>query len=187
MKKRLLVLPVVLTALLAALPSQGWSRATEDNVGKEMPKMSHLKFVENEPKTLDETPMIVEFWATWCPPCRTSIPHLNEIHEKFKDKGLVVIGVTDETRSKIRKFMEEVPMHYAVARDSKNKLAKEFGVKGIPHALVVDKSGKIVWEGHPKSLKDKDIEPVLSGAPESSGDDAEKKVDNSPGPKTGFY
>ena len=49
---------------------------------------------------------VVEFWATWCPPCRTTIPHLTELQKKYKDKGVVFIGVSDEKASVVKKFVE---------------------------------------------------------------------------------
>lgn len=108
-------------------------------------------------------PLLIEFWATWCPPCRESIPHLNEIHGKYKDRGLVIIGVTEEPDAVIRKFQKDTPMEYAVATDSSGRLGEKMGVNGIPHAFLVDTSGKIVWDGHPMSLREEQIEEVLGG------------------------
>src|SRR6185436_1636477 len=63
-------------------------------VGDAAPKLQIAKWVQGEPvkELAPGTTYIVEFWATWCGPCRETIPHLNALHEKFKDKGLVVIG-----------------------------------------------------------------------------------------------
>src|SRR5688572_30545936 len=63
-------------------------------VGDTAPKLQVSKWVQGDPvKEFEkDKAYIVEFWATWCGPCRTSIPHLNEVHNRFKDKGLVVIG-----------------------------------------------------------------------------------------------
>jgi len=119
-----------------------------------------VQWLEKKPET-EGKPMIVEFWATWCPPCRASIPHLNEIYAKYKDKGLQIVGITDEDRAKIKKFEKEVPIEYAVGLDANGKYAKPFGIQGIPHAVLVDKTGKVVWEGHPMSLKESQIEELL--------------------------
>jgi len=109
--------------------------------------------------------MILEFWATWCPPCRKSIPHLNAIYAKYKDKdkdkGLVIIGVTDEKKDVVTAFLKKTPMNYSPAIDKTDALGKSFGVTGIPHALLIDSTGKIVWEGHPMSLSDSQIAAVL--------------------------
>ncbi|MCI0498682.1 MAG: TlpA family protein disulfide reductase [Planctomycetales bacterium] len=99
---------------------------------------------------------VVEFWATWCPPCKTSIPHLTKIQEKFKDKGVTVIGITNETAiGDVKKFVAEQGgnMNYTVAIDSEQQVAAAYmgayGQNGIPTAFVVDKAGLVVWHGHP--------------------------------------
>lgn len=104
---------------------------------------------------------VLEFWATWCPPCRTSIPHLNEIYGKYKARGLEIIGVTQEDRQTVRNFTKDVPIEYTVAHDTYGKLNDQFQIQGIPHAMIVDKTGKIVWEGHPSSLPEAQLESVL--------------------------
>jgi thiol-disulfide isomerase/thioredoxin len=130
----------------------------KSNIGEALPAL-RVDYVGAKPDVAGK-PLIVEFWATWCGPCRTSIPHLNEIHKKYKDRGLVIVGVTDEDNATIRKFTKTVPMDYFPGTD-KGKLSEKLGVEGIPHAVLVDKSGKIVWEGHPMQLKDDKIEEVL--------------------------
>ena len=132
--------------------------APKDWVGKELPSLS-VQFLGAKPD-IKGKPAIVEFWATWCPPCRASIPHLNEINKKFKDKGLVVIGISDEDKGTVEKFRKGLPMDYNVAVGGA-EVEKKFGINGIPHAFIVGKDGKIVWEGHPMQLADAEIEKVL--------------------------
>ena len=132
--------------------------APEDWVGKPLPALG-VEFLGTKPDFKGK-PAIVEFWATWCPPCRASIPHLNEINKKFKDKGLVVIGISDEPKATVEKFRKTVPMEYNVAVGGA-AIEKTFGINGIPHAFVVGKDGKIVWEGHPMQLEGSVIEKVL--------------------------
>lgn len=132
--------------------------APKDWVGKELPPLG-VEFLGATPE-IKGKPQIVEFWATWCPPCRASIPHLNAINKKFKEKGLVVIGITDETKDKVEKFQKSLPMDYSVAVGG-GKLQQAVGVNGIPHAFVVGKDGKVLWEGHPMKLTDAEIEKAL--------------------------
>jgi cytochrome c biogenesis protein CcmG/thiol:disulfide interchange protein DsbE len=91
---------------------------------------------------------VVEFWATWCPPCRTTIPHLNAMYERFADE-VAFISLTDEGREQadIDGFMDYFEMIYPVATGSNSW--SDYGVTGIPHAFVVDADGIIVWTGHP--------------------------------------
>jgi len=90
---------------------------------------------------------VVEFWATWCPPCRKTIPHLSELHKTYAPKGVVIMGLTDESKTKVEPFAKEMGMTYAVGCGS--KASGIYGVRGIPHAFVLDVAGKVVWHGHP--------------------------------------
>ena len=147
-------------------------------VGDPAPKLQPGKWVQGTPvKDFQKgKAYLVEFWATWCPPCRASIPHLNEIYEKYKDKGLVVIGQNCSERddSGVAAFVKKMgdKMTYRVALDNKtsNKegtMAKTWmaaaGLDGIPSAFLVDTKGNIAWIGHPMALKNKVIEEVLAG------------------------
>ncbi len=70
-------------------------------------------------------------------------------------------NATEETDAVIRKFRKEVPMDYSVATDTSGRLSEKMGINGIPHAFLVNKSGEIVWDGHPMQLTDEDIEKIL--------------------------
>lgn len=160
MKK--LSLPIVAFSLLLV----AFFRSEADMVGEQLPDI-RLNFLGPNPDFKDK-PVLLEFWATWCPPCRESIPHLNEIHAKYKDRGLVIMGATDEPAPVIRKFQKDTPMEYAVGTDAGGRLSQKMGVNGIPHAFLADASGKIVWHGHPMSLREDEIEKVLTAEGGSS-------------------
>ncbi len=147
-----------LVAIVFAI-SHLFGRSVKNNVGQSLPKLE-VKYLGDAP-ALAGKPMILEFWATWCGPCRESIPHLNEIYKQYKAKGLEIVGVTKEDAATVTAFTKEVPINYPVALDPSAVLAAHFGITGIPHALLVDKVGKIVWEGHPMELKPADIEALL--------------------------
>jgi thiol-disulfide isomerase/thioredoxin len=147
-------------------------------VGDPAPKLATGKWVQGEPvKDFQKgKAYIVEFWATWCPPCRTSIPHLNETYTKFKDKGLIVIGQDcwERDESLVAPFVKKMgdKMTYRVALDDKasnkkGRMAETWmeaaGRDGIPSAFLVDTKGVIAWIGHPMELKEQVIEEVLAG------------------------
>ena len=128
--------------------------------GEQLPTLT-LNYLGKQPE-LTGKPLLVEFWATWCPPCRKSIPHLNEIYAKYKAQGLQVIGITDENEAIVEKFQKQIPMDYDVAINTPQSVYQQFGIQAIPTAFLVDKSGKIVWTGHPMELSETEIQSVLN-------------------------
>ena len=132
--------------------------------------------------------VVVEFWATWCGPCRTSIPHLTEMQKKFAKRGVVFVGVSDETAAKVRPFVDNMgeKMDYTVALDRDGKTSegymRAYGVNGIPHAFIVDKEGRVAWHGHPMAGLDKALDQLAAntydlGAEKKRGG-AQKKLDD---------
>ena len=134
-------------------------KAVKNNVGQQLPALK-LSFIGDKPD-LAGKPLLIEFWATWCEPCRESIPHLNEYWKTYKDKGLIVIGITREDEAPVKEFVKGVPIRYFIGRDPTAELAGHLGITVIPHTIVVDKTGRICWEGHPETLQPGDIESVL--------------------------
>src|SRR5262245_61764511 len=96
---------------------------------------------------------VVEFWATWCAPCKQTIPFLTEIQKKFKDK-VVIVGVSDEPAATVKPFVETMAdtMGYIVACDNEAQTNLRYRgdsqEAGIPFAMVV-KDQKLFWYGHP--------------------------------------
>lgn len=91
--------------------------------------------------------VLLEFWATWCPPCRESIPAMNELYKKYNDKGLVLLGISVDKGQNIvediRAFIREYAIQYPIVIDSKN-VNLLYGVYSIPTLILIDKAGKIV-------------------------------------------
>ena len=112
---------------------------------------------------------VVEFWATWCGPCKRSIPHLTEVQKKFANRGVIVIGVSDEKADIARPFVaaQGGNMEYSVAVDSSRRSLQNwhtaFGADGIPHAFVVNTNGVVMWHGFPNAELDRTLEKILAG------------------------
>ncbi len=139
-------------------------------LGQKAALLEGLTVVKGQPVSFEAGKVyIVEFWATWCGPCRSSIPHLTEVQEKFKDKGLTVIGISKEPVETIKPFVEKMgdQMDYTIASDPQGAVSegymKAFGRSGIPSAFIVDGSGKVVWVGHPMGGMDESLEQILAG------------------------
>jgi cytochrome c biogenesis protein CcmG, thiol:disulfide interchange protein DsbE len=103
--------------------------------------------------------VLVDFWATWCGPCRRSIPHLNELQAKFPDR-LVVIGLSDESPDAIRR-MASPQINYAVGTDPQKRTSREVEVSGIPHAMLIDPKGIVRFEGMPGYLTESVLDRLL--------------------------
>jgi thiol-disulfide isomerase/thioredoxin len=137
--------------------------------------LTALTWVKGDPVTFSPGKVyVVEFWATWCPPCRKSIPHLTALQKKHKDR-VVFVGVSTEEPSVVKPFVESQGdnMDYTVAIDPTGAVSKgymtAFGQGGIPTAFVVDAAGKIVWLGHPLGGLDAVLDQVLAGTSAISG------------------
>lgn len=90
--------------------------------------------------------VLVNFWATWCPPCRKEMPDLNSLYKQFKDKGFVVLAISNEEPATVRSFLAKHKVSYPILIDPGDKVHKEFGVDGIPNSYVYDREGKLVAE-----------------------------------------
>lgn len=89
--------------------------------------------------------VIVDFWASWCKPCRQSIPWLNDMRARYGDSGLTIIGVNvDAERRDADRFLQDVAINFEIVFDPKGDLARQFKVQGMPASYVFDRSGKLV-------------------------------------------
>jgi thiol-disulfide isomerase/thioredoxin len=86
----------------------------------------------------------LDFWASWCPPCRKSFPWMNEMESRYARQGLAVVAVNvDKNPTLAAKFLDEVPAHFAVAYDQQGTVAESYHVPGMPSSFIIDRSGKI--------------------------------------------
>jgi peroxiredoxin len=88
--------------------------------------------------------VLVNFWATWCPPCRKEMPDLEALYDKYKDQGFVVLAISDEEAAKVTPFIGERKISYPVLLDPGRKVNDLFQVEGIPKSFVFDRGGKLV-------------------------------------------
>lgn len=160
---------LVFSVVLVAAVSLG-SQAGE--IGMKAPALEAMEYVKGKPadfKGEKDTIYVVEFWATWCGPCKQTIPVLTKLQKEYKDKKVRIIGISDEVKSTVAPFVEKMgdQMDYTIAVSKggathKNYMAA-FEVPGIPHAFVVNQDRRIVWEGHPMSGLKEVLDRVIAG------------------------
>jgi len=142
-------------------------------VGKTCPKVAQITTIKGDPVLQLPIPgqvTIIEFWATWCGPCRAVFPHISALQQKYKTRGLVVVGLSMEPDSpQLRDFVQRQgdKMQYTVAcgEQASQSLASWANVGGIPFALVVDRQGTVVYAGHPAQGLDTAVEKAMALQP----------------------
>lgn len=163
-------------ALSSLLVLASLSTAQLLNLGDKAPDLNVTTWVKGTPQTLGNGNItVVEFWATWCGPCKVSIPHLSELAHKYKGKvNFVGVSVfehspgdyTTKVPAMVKDFGDK--MDYNVATEGAdsfmaNKWMNAAGERGIPTAFLIDKQGKVAWIGHPMDGLDIAIDKVLAG------------------------
>lgn len=109
--------------------------------GDSFPKLAKL---EGTVPDLEGKVVLVDFWASWCGPCKRSFPALKELHERFGKDGLVVIAISlDEDKADMNAFLKKTPVPFTILRDPKSKLAERVGVESIPMGFILDRTGKV--------------------------------------------
>ena len=181
---------IALAIGLGLMVSTSMAVAKDDSVltiGSDAPTLDVEHWVQNgsdrfKPVTKfeDGKVYVVEFWATWCGPCRASMPHLASLQEKYADKGVQIISISDEDRETVDEFLktefkegegdkktyDDVTKAYCLTTDPDGSSNADYmeasAQNGIPTAFIVGKDHKIEWIGHPLEM-DEPLEQVVSG------------------------
>jgi uncharacterized protein (TIGR03435 family) len=141
-------------------------------VGDKAPKINITDYILNIPKdkNIGGKFIVLEFWATWCAPCLSAVPHLNELHDNFKNrKDLLFLSMTYEKPEKTKRTLEKIPFKTVVVSDQTKLNEANFNVDEIPHTVLIDNKGIIRWIGIPTELNSSVIENFLNGTNISKG------------------
>jgi thiol-disulfide isomerase/thioredoxin len=125
--------------------------------GEVAPEIAIIKWIDQQPVKISELRgrvVLLDFWATWCGPCIIAFPHLKAWHEKYKDKGLVIVGMTQyygtaagravtqpQEVAFVEKFKKEHALPYGIAIADNEENMRNYGVTGIPTAVLIDRRG----------------------------------------------
>lgn len=154
------------TALFAlfALSTSAIAPLMALEIGEKAPSLEKITWVKGQAVTTGSAVTVVEFWATWCGPCIKGIPHLTELQKKYAAK-VNIVGISQEDEATVKPFVakmgEKMDYHVGIA-DKKSYSTYMEGINGIPHAFLVDKSGTVVWHGHPMTI-DVPLSQVVAG------------------------
>jgi peroxiredoxin len=89
--------------------------------------------------------VFLNFWATWCPPCRQEMPSMETLYQRFKDLGLVLLAVDiQEKTNQVSAFIKEFGLTFPVALDSSGSITNKYGIRGIPATFIIDRDGSII-------------------------------------------
>ena len=143
---------VVGAVALGVVPSAGWAFESA-------PPLEIGQWVTGEPVDLSQEgkTYVVELWATWCGPCRESLPHLAALQREHPE-SLAVVALSDERLGKVQSFvarnafMSDVATAVDPGGKTTRALSEQFGVRGIPHAFVLNHEQQVLWHGHPNGM-----------------------------------
>jgi len=150
MTKRVKVMLVItlVSVLTSGLVMAGCSPSSAQGVevGNQAPDFQ-LQSLDGQTVSLGDLqgkPVLINFWATWCSPCRGEMPYIQEIYEEWSDRGLVVLAINiGESSSKAEEFMQSYNLSFTVLLDTKQDVAQKYNIQYIPTTFFIDKDGII--------------------------------------------
>ncbi len=144
-----ILVPLAVQACTPSSPSttgEGQEAAIGLNVGNLAPDFT-LDDLEGGKVRLSDlrgSAVFINFWATWCPPCRAEMPEIEAVHQKYKDKGVVVIGVDImESESTVRRFIQQGGYTWTFAMDTSGEVSAQYNINAIPTSYFIDREGII--------------------------------------------
>ena len=112
--------------------------------GDAFPELGAFKLEGKLPDSTKGKVVMVDFWASWCEPCKQSFPAMEELHKRYSDRGLVIIAVNvDENRPDMEAFLKKNAATFTVVRDANQKLVERTGIATMPSSFLIDRDGKV--------------------------------------------
>ena len=112
--------------------------------GDAFPDLAGFKLEGKLPEAIKGKVVLVDFWASWCEPCKQSFPAMEELHQRYGSQGLVIIAINvDENRSDMEAFLKKNAATFVVVRDPNQKLVEKAGIATMPSSFLLDREGKV--------------------------------------------
>jgi len=112
--------------------------------GDRMPDLSSFKLEGRVPDKLEGRVVLLDFWASWCGPCKLSFPAMEKLNQEYEKKGLTIVAVSvDEKRENMEHFLKEMKVSFATVRDAQQKLVAAADVQAMPTSFLIDRTGKV--------------------------------------------
>ena len=112
--------------------------------GEQLPDLNSFQLEGKLPQELKGQVILLDFWASWCGPCKISFPAMEELNKKYAASGLTIVAVSvDEKQENMQRFLKSMRVSFAVVRDAHHKLVAAADVKAMPTSFLIDRSGKI--------------------------------------------
>ena len=108
------------------------------------PNLADFKLEGKLPDSTNGKVVLIDFWASWCEPCKQSFPVMEDLHKRYSDRGFVIIAINlDEKRPDMEAFLKKNAVSFAVVRDSNQKLVDKMGIATMPSSFLMDREGKV--------------------------------------------